>query len=161
MGLNHGYGAQMKHLFRSVPARDFTSVELLEELLLIGGDDLDQMVVERFFFGESFRVAHGLFGKLAVAPAPGGETAQQRGGIVLDLLAHDVIHLASQKYGRRSAGVGAGRHGSHIAGFEQEESGGGGARSAGSDVRDDGNRRSGKLLDDFARRVEQSAGRVQ
>ena len=47
----------------------------------------------------------------------------------------------------RRAGVGARRHGGHVAGFQQEEAGRGGASAAGRDIGDDGNRRRDDLFD--------------
>ena len=151
----------MKHLLVSIPARDFAAIQLLEELLLIGRDQLDQLVVQGFFFREGLGVADGLFRQLAIAAAACGHAAEQCGGVILHFFSHGLFHLLSEQYGRGSAGVGAGRHGGDIAGFEQKESSRGSAGTARSDVRDNRHGRCREFFNQVASRVEQPAWSVE
>ena len=119
------------------------------------------MIVQRFLVGERLTFAHGFLGQRAIAPALADDAAQRGGRVVLDLLFHDRVHLAANHNGMRGAGVGARRHGGYVAGLENKESGGGRARTAGSDIGDHGHGRSDDLLDGLAHRVHETARRIQ
>ncbi len=60
----------------------------------------------------------------------------------------------------RGSGVGAGRHGGDVGGFEDEESGARGAAAAGRDVEDDGHGRGDNFFDDVAGGVDEASGGV-
>src|ERR1700680_1954032 len=76
-GIHHIGSRGMQDLFVPVPARYLTPVQLLKELLLVVGDQFDQMLIERFFFSEGLRLANRLLGKFAVAAAARSHAAAQ------------------------------------------------------------------------------------
>ncbi len=156
----HRLVCQVQRDLLAVEARDLAAIELLQQVFLAGGDHVNQVVLERFLVGEGLGLAHGALGDLDVAAALGDHRAHEGGGIVLDFFRHDLVGLAAAERDRmRRAGVGAGRHGGDVGGFQDEEPGRGGARAAGRDVDDDRHGRSDDLLDDLARRFGQAAGR--
>src|SRR5713101_4209773 len=58
----------------------------------------------------------------SLAAAFGGNGTHQRGGVVLHLFFHNVVHFAAaQGHRMRRAGIGARSHGSHVCAFENEE----------------------------------------
>ena len=59
------------------------------------------------------------------------------------------------------AGVGAGRHGGDVAGFEQEETCRSGTGAGGPDPHDYGNGGAEDLFDDVARGVHEAAGSAE
>ena len=60
----------------------------------------------------------------------------------------------------RRAGVGSGRHGSDVSGFENEDSSGAGAAAGRRHVDDHGHRRSHDLVDNFPRRLDEASGSI-
>ena len=132
-----------------------------EQIALVGRDQLDQVLVERLALGERLAFAHGLLGQRAVAAALACDAAQIGGRIVLHLLLHDGVHLAAHQHRMRRAGIGARRHGRHVAGFQNEEAGGCRARAARRDVSNHRHGRGDDLLDGLAHGVHQAAGSVQ
>ncbi len=119
----------------AVEARDGAAVELREQIFGRGGDEIDELAVERFFFAEGFGVGDGGGGEFGVASALADVAAQVGGGIVDDFFAQRVVNLhglAADFHDRRSgAGFRAGRHGGDIRGKQNEKSGGSGARAGG------------------------------
>ena len=145
----------------AVEARHGAAFERRQQGLLVGFDQVDQMLVERFAFGEGLALAHGGLRRGAVAPALGADAAYVRGRVVFHLLLHHGVHLAELFDGMRRAAVGAGRHGGDIARLQNEEARGGGPPSAWFDVSDYGNGRGDDFLDGVAHRIHQPARRVQ
>ena len=134
----------------------------LEEIVLIFGDDVDQVLLQRLLIGPRLRLAHRALGQLHIAAARPDERAHEGGRVVLDLGLHHVVHLlAAQRYRMRRAGIRSRRHGRDVGRFQDEESGGSRVGAAGSDVDDHRHRRVEDLWNDLARGVDQSAGRVQ
>ena len=129
----------------AVEALEGFALHLAEKIVRAGCDVVDQVLRQGFLVGEGFRFAHGAFGELDVAAAPGNDRAHQSGGIVLDLLLHFVIGLdrgrAEEQHGMRRSSVGAGSHGRDVGGFENEDSRRTGAAAAGRHINDDGNLR--------------------
>ncbi len=145
----------------AIEAGDAAAVEGGEELLLAGRDDVDEVVIEGFFFGEGFGFGDGFIGQVGVAAALEDYAAQAGGGVVFDLLAFGFAHVAGEEDGGRGSGAGAGRHGGNVGGLEEEEAGAGGAASTGGDVGDDGDAGRHDLRGDLAAGFEQSAGSVE
>ena len=139
-------------------------VDLAEEIVLAGGHVVDQVLRQRFLFGEGLGFEHGAFGDLDVAAAPGGDRAHEGGGIILDFALHLVVGLdlswAEEQHGMRRASVGSGSHGCDVGRFEDEDSSRTGAAAGGRDVEDDGNRRVRDLLDDVAGGFDEASGRI-
>ena len=146
---------------RAVEARDGAAVERGEQLAIAGGDQIDEMLVQRLLLGERLALTHGRLGQVAVAAALGADAAQVGRGIVLHLLLHDGIHLDAHRYRMRRAGVGARRHGGDIARFQQEEAGRCGAPAAGRNISDYRNRRRDDLFDGVPHGVHETSGSVE
>ena len=144
-----------------IQARDFAAIESFQQILFVGCHQLDEMIVEGLLVGKRLAFADGFFGQRAIAAALGHDAAQRSGCVVFYLLLHDGVHLTTHQNGMRGAGVSAGRHGSDVAGFQNEESSGGRARAAGRHISDDRHRRGDKLLDGFAHGIHETAGSVQ
>jgi len=66
----------MQSLFATVEARNLTAVELAQQFLLAGSDQLDQMIIQGFFLCELFAFEDRLLGQIAVA-APLGHQASK------------------------------------------------------------------------------------
>ena len=66
-------------------ALDLEAVELGEQLLLVGGDEVDRAAVERLLGGEVLGLGDHPLGELAVAAVALGERADEGGGVVFDL----------------------------------------------------------------------------
>ena len=157
---NRGAG-QVKYLSRSVEPRDLPAVQLRKQILLVLGDDVDEVIVQCFLVREGLAFEHGFFGQRSVAPPLGGNAAQVRRGIVLQFLFHDRIHLGADHDRVCGAGIGSGSHRRNVAGFEEEKSGRGGAASTRRYIRDDRDGRSDHLLDGLAHRVHEPARSIQ
>ena len=96
-----------------------------------------------------------------VAAALGDKGAHEGGAIVLHFRLHHFIHLFAQQDGMGSTGVGSGRHGGDIGGFEDIEAGRRGTRAGRSDVNDDWNFRGQHFRDDAPGGVDESARSAQ
>ncbi len=159
-----GLAGELEGDFLAVEALEAFAVDLAEEIVFAGGDVVDQVLRKGFLVGEGLGFAHGAFGELDVAAAPGNDRTHQGGGIVLDLLLHLVVGLdlgwTEEQDGMRRAGVGSGSHGCDVGGFEDEDSGGTGAAAAGRDVDDDRNLRIRDLLDDVAGGFDEASGGI-
>ena len=127
-----GWLGQVERDGRAVEALEAFSAQLAKQVLLVRGDVVDQFLVERFLFGERLGFAYGAFGEFDVAAALGNDGTHQGGGVVLDFFHHGLVGLAEESHGMGGAGVGAGSHGGDIGGFENEDSGRGGAAPVGA-----------------------------
>jgi hypothetical protein len=67
-----------------VEARDLTSVELAKEFVLGGGQKIDQLAVESFFFSERLGFRYSGFRQRWISAAFIGNAAKEGGGIVGD-----------------------------------------------------------------------------
>ena len=134
---------------------------LRQQLVVAGSDQIDQVLIQRFLFGEGLTFTHGGFSERAVASAALRDAAQVGGGVVLHLLLHHGVHLSADQHRMRRAGCGTGRHGGDVAGFQDEEARGGGARSTGRHVGNHRNGRSDDLFDGGAHGVHEAARRVE
>ena len=117
-------------------------LSLTEQIVLIFGDDVDQVLLQCFLIGPRLRLAHRALGQLHVAAARPDERAHEGGGVVFHLGLHHVIHLlATQRDRMRRAGVGSRRHRRDVGRLQDEESRRSRVGAAGSDVDDDRHRR--------------------
>ena len=106
-------------------------------------------------------MSYGLFGFGDVAPTARNVRAKESGRVVFNLRLHDVVHLAAaDRHRMRSSRIGSVGHGCDIGGFENKESGGGGARTAGAYEDDDRNAGGLNFCDDLAGGIEQTAGGI-
>ena len=105
-----------------VPSKRVTSrpSSWREQILFVGGDQFDQVLVERFrsvkdlLSRTAFSASALLRPRFCVRCCAGG------GRVVLHLLLHLGIHLAAHRDRMRRAGIGSGRHGRDVARFEHE-----------------------------------------
>ncbi len=77
----------------AVEALEALAIDLPEEIVLAGGNVVDQMLRESFLIGEGLGLAHGAFGHFDIAAAPGDDGTHEGGRVVLDLLLHHVIEF--------------------------------------------------------------------
>ncbi len=114
--------ANMKHLLAPVHTGDRAPVQRGQQLRIVVGDQVNEVLVQRLFGGIGMRRLNGGFRSRGIAIAPGHVGAQKGLRIVLDLLAHGFVRLAAEFQHRVSrAGVGAGCHGSHVRRLQQKE----------------------------------------
>jgi hypothetical protein len=66
---------RMEDFRAPIEALDLLSFEIDKKLLLIRRDQVQQVIVERFFFGECLGLANGLLGQVRIPAAFGNETA--------------------------------------------------------------------------------------
>ncbi len=110
----------------------------MEQVGLVAGSEVDEMEIESFFFGPRDGFADGLFRFLHVASAARDVGAEEGRGVILDLGLHGLVRLAAAEGdGMGGSGVGSIGHGSDIGRLKDEESGGGGAGTAGCYEDDD------------------------
>ena len=145
-----------------VEALDGFALHLFQQVLFVGRDVVDQLLRKRFLLGKRLRLAHRALGHFDVAAALGNHGTHQRGGVILHLLFHDVVHLAAAQGHRMGrAGIGARSHGRHVRALQNEEAGRSRPAAAGRDVNNHRNRRRQNFLDDVAGGVQQAARRIQ
>ena len=115
---------QMQLFLLPIEAFDRPAFELVEQVVLIAGDDIDQVLLQCFLIGPRFRFAHSTFGQLDVAAARSHEGTHEGSRIVFHLRLHHVVHLfATQDHGMRRSGVGSGSHGGNVGRLQDEEAG--------------------------------------
>ena len=151
----------VERLRAAVEARDHAAIQGGKQGLLVGRDEIGQVLFQRLALGERLAFADRGFRQRAVAPALGADAAQVGGGVILHFLFHDGVHFAAHQHGVRRAGVGSRGHGRHVAGLQDEEARGSGASSAGRDIGHYRDGRGDDLLDNLAHRIHQPAGRVE
>ena len=129
----------------------------------IGRDEIDQMLIERLPFGVRNAFAHGLLGRIARCGRDASRCVRISAAVSFStfcfMMGSDLARRLDDRM--RCAGIGSGRHGRHVAGFQKEEAGRCRARAGRPDPHDDGNRRVENLLHDLARGVHQTAGRAE
>ena len=125
-GRAHGV-AQFQFRLRAVKSFDRAPIELVEEFLGRRNNQIDELAVERFFLGESFRIGHGCLGQRHVAPALAGKASQVSRGIIRDFSPQRFVNLHRKRPDaderRRCPGVRPGRHGRHVRGQQNEKPG--------------------------------------
>src|SRR5260370_95993 len=136
---------------------DLTAIELGQKPLLMGRDQVEQVIVERLSFGEGFGLTNGLLRQFGVSSALGDQAAQPCGSVVFDFAAHHRVHCLSHQHRGGRARVGAGSHRGDIRRFQQEKTGRSSAPAARPDVGDHGNARSYNPRIDLASRIEQAS----
>src|SRR5690348_9201292 len=100
------------------------SVNLAEQILLVACDVVYKARFKRFLISEGLRLAHGALRHLDIASALGDHRPHQRGGIILDLLSHDLVGLpAADGDWVCRAGVGSGGHRRNVGGYKDEKTG--------------------------------------
>ena len=157
-----GFVRQIERDRLPVETFDGFALHLLQQVLLAGRHVVNQLLGERFLVGKGLRLAHRALGHFDIASALGDHGAHQRGGVILHLLFHDVVHLAAAQRDRMGrTGVGPGSHGRDVRAFQDEEPGRRCPAAAGRDVNDYRNRRGQNFLDDVAGGFQQAAGRIQ
>src|SRR5580704_3592674 len=141
----------------AVEAGDFAAVEFVKQVILVIADEVDEMAIQGLFFGERAGFGNGSFGELWIAVAFFGKAAQERGGIVVDFLAQDLVDGHGEKVGQKdwSSGAGAcsGGHGSDVRGKKDQKAGGSAAGAGGSHVDGDRDRGIENVINDIGHRV--------
>src|SRR5260221_13512777 len=109
----------------AVEALDLAPVQLVQEVGVVAGDQVNKMSRQGFIFSESLRIGDGSFGEFWIAIAFFRETSQECGGIVIYFLAQDFVHgngkSAGEKNRRGRPGARARRHGGDVCGHKDEE----------------------------------------
>ncbi len=136
---------------RSVEPLDALAVQLGKQILRRIGDEIDQLVVERFRIGERFPFGDRRLRDLDIAASLPHIAAQKRRGIVENFVLQRLIHIqgnaANLQQRRSRAGVRAGSHGGHVRRHQDEKSCRGAPRAGGRNVDGHGHRRSQNVLD--------------
>ena len=139
----------------SVETLDGMGVNLLEQIVFVGGDVVDEFLGQSFLISKRLGFANGGFRYSGISAPLGNHGSHERSRIIFDFLLHDVVYLASsQGDGVGSAGIGARRHGGHVCGLKDEKSRRTSTATAGSDIDNDGHGRGQNLFHDVARGVE-------
>ena len=92
-----GCSNQVKCCCLAVEALEALAIHLVKEILFAGSHIVDEMLRESLLLGERLRLAHGAFRHFDIAAALGGDGPHECSGVVLDLLFHDVVHLAAPR----------------------------------------------------------------
>src|SRR6266404_7933464 len=149
---------------RAIETGDFAAVKLAEQVVFGISDDIDELAVERLFFGESLGIRNGGLRELRVAAALLGEAAQKSLRVVHDFASKSFVdcdRITADSNNRRGcAGVRARPHGGDIGGKQNEKAGGSSASSRRRNVDRNGNLRSQDVLDDIFHRVTEPAGSI-
>ena len=170
-------GRRARELQHTLPARDrdLPAVELLQQVLLIGGDDVDDFLLLRFRRRQARRFGDRLFAPFGIAAAQLREAADVSGRVLhrLALVRIRRRRLLVVRLGRRGGGreadrhrrcraeVRAGRHCGDMARIQDERAGARRARTRRRDVRNDRHRRRENVLHDSAHRRVESAWRIE
>src|SRR3984893_8041989 len=154
-----------KELLRfAIEAGDFAAVQFVEQVIRVIADEIDEMAVESFLFGERARFGYGGFRELWIAIALLGEAAQEGCGIVVDFLAQDFIDGHGQEARQKNRGRGAsacsGSHCGYIGGKQNQETRGSAARSSRSDIDGNRNRRIEDGMEEVGPRIAKATGSI-
>ena len=161
LNLNQPRVAGVQHRRGTVEASDGAAVNGIEQVGVIGRNQIDQFQLQSLLVTVGLGSADCVFGRRHIASPASDIGAQKCGGIVLQLLLHDVVELGSSlDHGMRRAGVAAGGHRGYIRSFQQEKSRRTGPASGGRDIDDDGHWRGEDPAHHLARGIEQAARRI-
>src|SRR5260221_9463442 len=86
----------------TVEALDFTAVQLVQEVGVVAGDEVNKMSRQGFIFSECLRIGDGSFGEFWIAIALFRETAKERRGIVIYFLAQDFVDGNGKSAGEKN-----------------------------------------------------------
>ncbi len=138
------------------------AVDLVQQGGEVGGDEVDDVHLERLLRSEVGRLPDGALRPVPVAPVRLGKLARVGSGIV-DHLAPQVAGDLASADGHRGGGadVRVRRHRGDVGGKRDERAGGGGPRAGRRDVDDHGDVRLELLLDDLAHGGVEAAGGVE
>ena len=141
---------------------DLEAVELSDQRLLVGRDQVDQPRPLGLLGRQVLRLGDQLLGETRVAPVVRGERPHRGGGVVLDLAVEVAAPAAGPDRDRgRRADVGLRGHRRHVGGLGDVGAGRGRAGAVRGHVDHHRHRRRGHVLDDRAHRVGQPARGVQ
>jgi len=124
-------------LLPAVETLDDPTVEGLEQLVPVVDHQIDELVLESLAIRVRGRLADRFLGPLHPAPSLTCERAGERRSVVGRLLGDrlpELLSVPAHRVGR--SGVGAGRHGGHICGDEEEKPSAGRVRSGGCHIND-------------------------
>ncbi len=147
---------------------DAPAIQLAEQIGNVGGDQVDDLLLQRLLCGQRRRVAHRLLRPIGVASAQFGPAAD-RGDRIVERLFGTRRALALLSLRRRAADgdrrrrteVGAGRHGGDVGGVDDEGPRAGGVGARRRDIGDDRHRTGEDRQHDLAHRRLQAPWRIE
>ena len=122
------------------------------------------MCREGLLLGKGLGFAYRALRGLHAASALGGDRAHEGCSVILDLAIHLVVRFDLDRSDEgdrmRCTGCSSGSHGGYVGGFEDKYSRRAGMPACGRHIDDDWHGRAGNLLDDLARRADETSGSI-
>jgi hypothetical protein len=148
----------------AVKALDLAAVQLLEQIRVVAGDQINQMPCKRFVLGERLRVGDRSFCEFRIAVSLFRETSEKCCGVIIHFLAKHFIHGDRKSAGEKdrcgSASACSGRHSCDVRGQQNEETSGSAARAGGRYKHRDGHRGIQNVMNHIRHRIAEAARRI-